>query len=319
MLWNYLGDEGTGGDFSLSAKDFGWTMVHPPSILLEVLRSSSSASRAARVAAMVESGGERLASEAELCVNEFVSAAWRHRPRWFHPRTDMATINHYHRIWTHDVWEQAQVDAAMVHLWQADLDPSIERGYAATQRINRKMLVSSGFQVPYNMVLASPQPFDRRYFGGTWRSCAVEAWRVEVGQRYWEYLIGRPGRDADTIRDFLESYIHPEIATADPNDFRALWFEELTAPALKRDWLLAAVSYTQTAFKLNDSNVRDQQHSAYLVDADLFLSADRRLVEVLKVVRDQADFHFAKPCLVRPSATQPILEGILQAGNQPEL
>jgi hypothetical protein len=317
MLWNYLGDDGTGPEFNAAAAKLGWTLVHPPSILLEVLRSSNESSRTARVAAMVDSGGRRLPSEAELCVNEFVSAVRRHRPRWFRTRTDMATINSFNRIWTHDVWEQAQKDSAMIHLWQNDLEPSIERSFAATQRINRKMMDRNRFQVqvPYNMVMCSLQRPDPRYFGGTWRSGSVEAWRVEIGQRYWEYLIGRPGRDADTVRDFLDSYIDPTIATADPDDFRTLWFDELTASAVKRDWLQSAVGYTQTAFKLSDSNVRDHQHSAYLVDADLFLSADRRLIEVLKIVLEQANFHLAKPCLVKPSPEQSRFEAILRAGE----
>jgi len=100
MLWNYIGDEGTVDDLLEAFDNRQCTFVHPPSILLEVLRSSNHSSREARISAMVKSGGVHLTSEAELCVNELVSAVRRFRPRWFNRRIDMATINHYHKVWT---------------------------------------------------------------------------------------------------------------------------------------------------------------------------------------------------------------------------
>jgi hypothetical protein len=46
--------------------------------------------------------------------------------------------------------------------------------------------------------------------------------------------------------------------------------------------------------KVGLGNARDEQHSAYLVDADLFLSSDKRLVTALNEVRRQASFPLAE-------------------------
>jgi hypothetical protein len=315
MLWNYLGDDGSSEMFLDAAGSSGWEFVHPPSIVLEVHRSSSDASRDARIAAMVRSRGDRLASEAELCVNELVKAARYHRPRWFRRRIDMQTVNHYHGVWTNRIWAEARADSRRIHLWQEGLERSTETGLIRSQRFNKRSMARPEFDVPYNQVRLSAPPYVSRHFGGSWNGDSTDAWRFEIGQRYWDVMIGRPGREHDTCRDFLHSYLDERIATADPHDFRRLWFDELTVKDVARDWLTCAVNYTQVKFRVQDSNVRDAQHSAYLVDADIFLSADRRLVDVLKIVREQAPFDFAEPRLVRPASCQNRFEAILSAGQ----
>jgi len=300
MLWNYLADDRTGSKVITSAHRNGWHFVLPPSILLEALRTSGSTVQAARVELMFESGGRRLASEAELCVDEVVNAVRRLRPLWFRHPIDMATINQNHRKWTYEVWKLAQDDSDAIHLWQDSLDSSVEQSYVAAQQQNRAAMIENGFnfRAPYDTVTISMAGSHPSYFGGTWNGADVDMWRFDVGQRYWEYLTGRPGNDADTVRQFLESYLDVRKATADPNDFRRFWFDELRPNDVKRDWLRAAVDYAQIGFQVKESNARDQQHCSYLLDADLFLSADKRFVEVLKTVRGYAPFSFAEPRLV---------------------
>ncbi len=313
MLWNYIGDDASIDKLLEEANRANCTFVHPPSILLEVLRSSDGRSRDERVAAMVASAGEHLTSEAELCVNELVNALRRYRPRWFHKRIDMQTINHFHKVWTEKVWLNAAESSLEVHEWQNRLDPSIEDDHIKSQRLNKRFMDRDKFNLEYSQVARSAPPYDRRFFGGTWDGSRVEAWRFDVGMWYWDIMIGRPGRDADTMRDWLESYIDSRTATAEPDDFRRLWFNDLEVSDVRRDWLRFAVTYTQTRFKIQDSNARDDQHCAYLVDADLFLSADRRLIDVLQIVREQTTFEFAEPRLVKPTEAATRVDAIIAA------
>ena len=313
MLWNYIGDDGSIDRLLEGVDPTSWAFVHPPSILLEVCRSSDDRSREARVAAMIASGGERLTSEAELCVTEFVNAIRRHRPRWFQKRVDMRTVNHYHKLWTEEIWSAAINDSRGIHEWQNQLDPSIEDGRIKSQRLNKRLRERDNFHLEYSRVASSAPPYVRRFFGGTWDGNRVEGWRFDIGMSYWDIMIGRPGRDADTMRDWLESYIDARTATADPDDFRRLWFYDLKLSDVRRDWLRFAVTHTQTSFKIQDSNARDEQHSAYLVDADLFLSADRRLINVLEKVRAQAPFDFAEPRLVKPAKSSIGVDAIIAA------
>lgn len=67
---------------------------------------------------------------------------------------------------------------------------------------------------------------------------------------------------------------------------------------IKRDWLQSAVRWSQTHRKIAASNPADEQHSAYLLDAEAFVTADRRLVDVLRDVQGHAPFAFANPILI---------------------
>jgi hypothetical protein len=315
MLWNYVGDDGSVSTLLDAARSADWTFVHPPSILLEVLRSSDDQRRVARVTAMISSGGDRLASEAELCVNELLKAIRYYRPRWFLRQIDRRTVNVYHGLWTEKVWQDALNNSQEIHKWQNRLDPSIEHGRTRSQRLNKRFMERDNFDLKYTQVARSAPPYVRQFFGGTWDGNPVEAWRFDVGMIYWEVMIGRPGRDADTLRDWLESYLDARTATVDAEDFMRLWFDDLTVADVRRDWLRFAVNHTQTRFKIHDSNARDEQHSAYLVDADMFLSADRRLVNVLEIVREQAPFNLAEPRLVKPASRTARVEAIIASAE----
>jgi hypothetical protein len=85
-----------------------------------------------------------------------------------------------------------------------------------------------------------------------------------------------------------------QTATDDPADFWNLWCEEATPGEVRRDWIRAALAYTQLTMKVGLGNAGDAQHSAYLVDADIFLSSDQRLVTALNEVRGQASFPLAE-------------------------
>jgi hypothetical protein len=51
-----------------------------------------------------------------------------------------------------------------------------------------------------------------------------------------------------------------------------------------RNWITAAASWVQTGTKASLGNAADVQHMSYLVDADLFLTADKRLARVAQAV-----------------------------------
>jgi hypothetical protein len=81
---------------------------------------------------------------------------------------------------------------------------------------------------------------------------------------------------------------------------------------VRPDWFRFAVRHTQVDVGVQDTNPRDKQDSAYLVDADLFLSADKRLIRVLTAVRVQAPFDVAAPRLVKPAWARSRVEAVIE-------
>jgi hypothetical protein len=62
---------------------------------------------------------------------------------------------------------------------------------------------------------------------------------------------------------------------------------------MRRVWLRWAVNRAQTEFKVGRGNAADEQQAAYLVDCDLYLTADKRFHLVLGRVAQAAPFAFA--------------------------
>ncbi len=96
-------------------------------------------------------------------------------------------------------------------------------------------------------------------------------------------------------------------------EFTQFWFESVQRPALRRCWLRWAVAHAQTLTKISAGNPRDAQHASYLLDCDLFMTADRRYAQTLQLVADVAQFTMAKVLLVSRKPSDPIVPAISEA------
>jgi hypothetical protein len=240
-----------------------------------------------------------MASEAQLCAEEFVRLVKRARPDWLRSIADMATVAKFNRRWTKEWWKWAAENSDKAHeivMGGDDVAPEA----TLTQRDNRRKMLNDSFASDFNHLLVSAEPRSAEVYLPGWHGHQVEGWRFEIAARYWRSMSttrGRPGYDGmvETMRQWIGSYVDLRTAVSDPVDFANLWLCEATPHDVPRDWIRAALAYTQTTMKIGPGNARDEQHSAYLVDAHLFLSADRRLVAALQEVRRQALFPLAEP------------------------
>jgi hypothetical protein len=82
---------------------------------------------------------------------------------------------------------------------------------------------------------------------------------------------------------------------------------------MRRNWLRWAVNFVQTGFKVTPGNPADEQHGTYLLDADVYLSADATYIKVLQTVYEDAPFPMAEPRRVSGDQTIPVLDRILAA------
>ncbi len=301
-LWSYVGDLGHANALRRVTEEAGFTVLLPPSILVELLRNPHAESRRRHVAAIGAVRGQRMASEAEMCADDFVRMVKRRRPEWLRAIADMSSVDKFHRLWTRDVWRFANADPDAAHEWvMGGYDPTTE--ITATQKHNSKQMRTDNFASDYNGLLRTGSPEAAQAHLPGWDGHEVEAWRFDLASRYWfDMTTGRGDRGysgfVQTNRDWIGSRVDMREATTDPTDFVRLWFDEAEVGEVPRDWIRAALAYTQTTKKIGPGNARDEQHSAYLPDADKFLTADRRFASALHEVRRQAPFDFAEPHVV---------------------
>ena len=67
-----------------------------------------------------------------------------------------------------------------------------------------------------------------------------------------------------------------------------MWLYDVESHAMLRNWVAWAIVWAQMQRKVEQSGAIDAQHSSYLCDCDVFLTADKRFAHALDVGADQA-------------------------------
>jgi hypothetical protein len=214
-IWSRIASDGSANDLRIAFSQLGHSIVLPPSVLLEVLRTPRKDLRDRDIQAMSDSGGVPLASEIELCSNDFVHVVRRYRPFWQRPRTDMQTVNGYHQFWTRGVWELAAADSDAAAS-RAGVDQLVPK-MVEIQRANRRGFLDAKFEGSYN---------DLKYYCerdvpvfGMRQGDVIDQWRLDIGLYYWRHLAPQFRDETDsTMRDWCGAYLDLDRVTLDSND-----------------------------------------------------------------------------------------------------
>jgi len=312
-LWSSIGDEMARKSFDSFLRSRSLDVVVPPSILVEVINLPVIEARQRIIQALAQGPRQRLDTEAQSECAEVVSEAKRVRPLWMRSMPDTTKVWLLNNFWTKKIWRQAQVDSQPFHEYQKSL-MTRHRILVDRQRGNRTRMLQSGFKPrPLTTVMVTPDPDAPESYLAGWDREPVEMWRVVNRDLYWRELSVVSGRavltkEDTTIADWVGSYVDLPRLRSNRSDFTKFWLQDVELGAMRRNWLRWAVDLAQFDFKVTGGNPADTQHSSYLLDCDLFLSADARYVDVLKLVRADAPFSFAEPRLVSGDRAIPILD-----------
>jgi hypothetical protein len=148
-----------------------------------------------------------------------------------------------------------------------------------------------------------------------WLDEPVEVWRMSTFELYWRQLVTVAGRavltkEDTTWADWVGAYVDLGAIRKSRSDFLRFWAYEVNMDSMPRNWIRWAVSLLQSTEKVTPGNPSDEQHSAYLVDCDCFLTADSRYASVLQAVREDAPLEMAETRLASGDRTVPVLDRI---------
>lgn len=317
-LWSSVGREGSVEHLNNLMAQQRAVLIMPPSILVEVLKTPVAATRDSIIQAMTTGRRQRLPSEAQSESDEFVSAVRAARPQWLRRMPDTARVASLNSFWTKRVWQNSLVASDRLHDFQVARKPIIDH-LVQQQRDQRSEVLRLSFNVdPLTEITASADsgaPID--YLGG-WDGGPVEAWRISNRDLFWEQLVTEPRRALlsprdTTYADWVGAYVDLRALAADKADFTRLWLYEVELSVTPRSWLRWAINFAQTSMKVTEGNPSDEQHGAYLLDADLLLTADKRFVEAIKLVRKSCPFVIAEPLWVdRHGGKASVVDDILE-------
>lgn len=307
-LWSSLDD----GSLPLLEMLFAELDLHVqvlPSTLLEIVEIPHEEVRKRLVAGLAKGKRRtRLRTEADLFGEEVVSLIRRTRPEWLLRFPDSARVASLQTSWLKTVWRQALEDSTRMHEIQRDAS-TMRKHIVQRQKLNRSEMLRSKFVMgDLTQLIGEHKDFgpDHATLLGSlpgWDGSSTAAWRLNLAQLLWHQLgivgprAGITGEDR-TITDWIEPWVDLGKLRSNPERFVSMWLEEASIAEVPRNWLNWAVDVVQWTSKVGSGNPADAQHSSYLVDCDLFLTADSRFVEILERVRRDAPFTFARTVLV---------------------
>lgn len=313
-VWTYIGERGEREAFEALEQDLDLTVVVPPSLLLEALRTPVPDIRALVVQAMTSRRGTRVhpLPEARLEADEVVAECLHLRPSWLRRFPLSANVTPLERFWTRAIWQEAAADPTRVAMALSSETEKIVANIHAIQHENKTAFMEAGFRLddsePWVELDAAE---DAEQLG--WEGGRIEAWRYEACAIWWRALVVAPllaqVRAMDTsYADWAGALLNLAVVARDRASWNHLWYHEVDPSKMPRIWLRSVVPWAQLQTRLGSGNARDAQHAAYLYDADLLITADRRYGKVLDVVRNWAPKPFAEACVI--SATDSPTESI---------
>jgi hypothetical protein len=313
-IWSSIGDEQVVGRFDELMKSRNLRVVVAPSTLMEVARLPVPEARQRIIRALGTGPRTRLCTEAEAESREIVLEAKRVRPNWMRRMPDTAKVWALNNYWTKKVWREALQNSQRIHDYETRYSASLLDYLLNRQRDHRARFIQTNFQIrPLTALMVTPDPDAPESYLAGWSGEPVEIWRIMLRDFYWFQLSVLAGRavltkEDTTAADWIGAYVDLAKLRENRDDFTQFWLQDVELLKIPRNWLRNTVGIAQSDFKVTPGNPADEQHSAYLLDADLFLSADSRYVSMLTLVRNDAPFTFAEPKLVSGDRNVPIIE-----------
>ena len=316
-LWSYVAERGDTDALEAFEVEHELKIVIPPSILLEALRTPVDDVLELVAAAMTRRGKDRVhpLPEARLEADEVVSEVRRLRPSWLRPFGNSAGLNRLETFWTRRLWQAAARDPHRVAAALSAEVESVARKVLDVQRENRNAFLNDRFELgdglPWTYLSGQPDALTQG-----WDGPPLESWRVDSAIIWWHALVTQPqaarrsGGDT-SYADWAGAWLNLDLVRRDRGSFNRFWYAEAAANAMPRIWMRAVVPWVQTEMKIAIGNPRDAQHAAYLLDADLFITADAAFRRVIERVRPWCPFAFAETEVV--SATGSTVEAIHRA------
>lgn len=248
-----------------------------PGVLYEALRLRDSLLRRRLVRLMTNPRFVRLMPEAYSEGTEILGEVKRVRPEWLHVSPDIQFYNRLYLDWkrkTGGFWVRCarNPDDEAKYLQHGE-GKLVESARAQTKAARKEMIDARwNRNPPLNEVLGGlNQPLPG------WNGEMIEAWRIDslVGMTY---ALSRPG---NAYRDWMGPFIQPTSQILGSASWVKFWLHDADKSAMPRQWMRWAHSFVQRFRKVTNGSPGDTQLFTYLLETDLFITADKALGEIL--------------------------------------
>jgi hypothetical protein len=309
-IWSRLAEKGQQYQFGQLVRSKQVDVVMPPATLLEVLRTQDRQLRRAVTKLVCRRAWRRLRTEAQAEAVELVAEIRRLRPAWILEQPDFDAITRLERFWLRTIYDLALAGAPELVALNQVVGARERKEISNLQEDQQVRFWSDGFfrsleeaREQFPTLAVSPGPPGSRMSGSAeahgWDpGTKVAPWRFDLLSVQWNALTLDPVRtyitgQAATYADWVGAYVNLEAIRYSRRDFGHLILYEIDDAHMPRTWLRRAVALIQHSMRLGRGNPVDAQLASYLVDADLFVTNDRRYQRILEAVRPSARTSYA--------------------------
>ncbi len=279
-LWRYLAEAGAGADLLRASVKGKNDIVVVPAVVYETLATGDPEVRSKILGLLSMRNWARTMPEAFLEAEELLGEIRRLHPEWLAKSPDLREYRFQLADWKRDrpggrtprdrgFWGRLRADAEFMR--EASRFPMLEKARTESKAAREKIAKQGNPALP---------SLDDAYYaptapGSTGAAGPVaEAWRW-AGYFAWEVYLHTPGGPHETwFLPFLDS----RPWECDKSAWVSFWLEDVTRERLPRTWLRWACEFLQQGQKWSPGTPGDAQVAGHLLDADVFLSADQRLV-----------------------------------------
>lgn len=292
-VWRYLVDADAVPLLRQAARKSHHRIAMAPGVFYEALRTGDRQLREKLVGAMASPEWLRLMPDAYTEAMELRNEVFRVRPAWKRSPPDLGLHRRLRFDWVRSkggFWDRAVSDMEREAALVADT-VTLDRARSEAQDVRED--AKGQPQLPLDAPLDAIQGQPTEQMPG-WNGDWIDLWRL-TSMAGWIKTLQYPGHA-------YEEWLGGEIMTAflriPSADLTRFWCYDVRSDRLPSQWLRAAMTYLQRFHKVTDGTPVDAQISTYLLDVDLFLSADKNFVRFAQRCRDEAPFMLARAELV---------------------
>lgn len=286
-VWRYIVDAGALPAIQHAARRSRNVIVVAPAVLYEAAQTRNEAIRDRLLAAMASRVWKRLMPEAYSEAEELKAEVRRLRPEWVRPNPDLTLFKRVRHDWMRaqgGLWDRIRDDAELLQQTQAGM---LKRAREQARELRDDAMAWADKWRTANLTktmasFAAPLP--------GWNGQPVEPWRVD-GLNVFKVSVQTPGHPAI---DWLDGELDLELMLFQSASLTTFWLHDVEAVHMPRHWLRWAFEFMQRLHKVTDGTPGDTQLGTYLVDADVFLSADKVFVAIAEKCRADAPFCIAE-------------------------
>ncbi|WP_081087772.1 hypothetical protein [Burkholderia stagnalis] len=294
-VWSYIADQQAEFDLGAAARASRVEVIVSPGVVDEIRRIPDAAARQRALNAVTLPQWKRLMPEAYSECAEIKAEIRRLRPEWMIPNPKTCEVNRLRYDWVRrsgGFWEHARkgvepqpTDESVRAEREARL--AREESYAIRKRLAHEAKPMGETHLQH--VAGVPEEGTPGWAGGPveyWRMPSLHIFRAEI-EIY-----------ASPFREWLDNEVDIWAMLATPASMNRLWLHELDPALVPRQWLRGAFEFLQSWHKVTDGTPGDSRLSTHLVEADVFVTADKNMARFSERCRSEAPFPVARSVTV---------------------